>query len=310
MQYRKIYLSFWGVQKAALKRAISILGLKPLGGFLTILVVALIVALPSSLYLVGKNITKVTSQATNSSQITVYLEQKISNKNKDILLTKLKKVAAIEKVEYISPKDGLAEFQKNTGLTDSLKVLDTNPLPPVCVISLKNRFATASLVAEVAANLSKIDFIESVRVDGDWLQRLDALKNVCLQVVLVFFVLCTTALFIIVGNTLRLQILSSKEELLVMRLVGATDGFILRPFLYLGAIVGLAGGIIALFLLHLLPFLFENVVDNFASFYLSNFEILGISWDESLLLLFVTALLGWGAAHCTARKYLRDIEPN
>ena len=282
---------------------------RPIGNILTLAIIAMSLALPASLYLVGKNLTVVAAAWQAPSQISLYLVEN-SNENKATTLqSSLEQWPEIEGVVYISPQQGLEEFSEHSGFDRALSLLDTNPLPAVLIVTPNSEWQERSKVKELNSRLIMEPLIDEIRVDDDWLARLQALKHVAITVGAVLAVLMLVAVFLIVGNTLRFNVLEHKEEIQVMKLIGATDRFILRPYLYIGFWFGLFGGIAAWILTAIMTLLVNSAVAELALLYESRFRLIGLTWDESLILLMVASCLGVLAAQLSAMRHLKEIEP-
>lgn len=166
-----------------------------------------------------------------------------------------------------------------------------------------------TLIKELAGTVKQQELVTDVRLDEDWLARLDAIKALAAVIVITLTVLMLGAVFLIIGNTLRFNVLAHKEEIQTMKLIGATDSFILRPYLYAGMWFGVLGSISAWIMTALITILLNSAVDDLAQLYDSHFRLIGLSWDESLLLLIVGTLLGSVAAKLSAQRHLKEIEP-
>jgi cell division transport system permease protein len=282
---------------------------RPIGNLLTLAIIAMSLALPASLYLVGKNLTMVAAAWQAPSQISLYLVES-SNETKALALqADLEQWPEIEGVVYISPQQGLEEFSQHSGFVSALSLLDDNPLPTVLIVTPHTEWQQRSKVKELNGRLIMEPLVDDIRIDDDWLARLQALKHVAVTVGLVLASLMLVAVFLIVGNTLRFNVLEHKEEIQVMKLVGATDRFILRPYLYTGFWFGLLGGTAAWILTAIMTLVVNGAVAELAILYESRFRLIGLTWDESLLLLMVASFLGVMAAQLSAMRHLKEIEP-
>ena len=162
---------------------------------------------------------------------------------------------------------------------------------------------------QLAAKIRTQPSVDEVRLDSDWLQRLAAIKELAIILASLMSGLMLFAVFLIVGNTLRLQVLNQKDEIQVMKMVGATDSFILRPYLYVGVWYGLIGAVIAWVLTAIVTILLDGAVAKLAALYDNSFRLVGLSWDESLILVMTASFLGLLAARLSAGRHLKEIEP-
>lgn len=305
---RKQY-GFFSVHKMQCQQALAELMRRPLGNCLTLAVLAFALTLPASFYLLAKNATLVAQAWQSPTQLTLYLEQGISEPVASQFGRQLQSWPEIDSVEYISPGQGLEEFRLHAGFDQALSLLDENPLPSVVVVRPVVGWQGSEKAVELAARIRTEPTVNEVRLDSDWLKRLAAIQELAVLLALLMSGLMLLAVFLIVGNTLRLQVLNQKDEIQVMKLVGATDSFILRPYLYTGVWYGLIGGVIAWVLTAIVTILLDGAVAKLASLYDSSFRLVGLGWDETLILLMTALFLGLLAARLSAGRHLKEIEP-
>jgi len=280
---------------------------RPLGNILTLSVIAMALCLPASVYLVGKNIAKVAEEVASPSQVSVYLQENIAEARIMVLKDRIENWDNVETVRYISSQQGLDDLSEYSGFEQAISLLRDYSLPAVLVIQPSTQ--SNSSIKAIAQAVSREQGITDVRLDEDWLVRLEAMKRLAVTVVITLSTLMVGAVFLIVGNTLRFTILAHKEEIQVMKLIGATDSFILRPYLYSGVWFGLLGAVCAWVLTAIITVLFNGAVETLSMLYDSQFHLIGLNWDESLLLLMLGIFLGFAAARLSARKHLKEIEP-
>ncbi len=300
---------FWATHKKQAKLSFQELLRRPLGNMLTLAVIAMSLTLPSSMYLIGKNLTIVASKWQAPSQVSLYLQQDVAETKIQTLKSELERWKEIEAVQYISPQEGLKELSEHSGFEQALTLLDSNPLPAVLIVSPKTEWQGTEQVNQLVNRLKQQSYVNEVRLDDDWLARLDAIKHVAVVVATTLAILMFVAVFLIVGNTLRFNVLEQKDEIQVMKLVGATNTFILRPYLYTGMWFGLLGGFVAWLLTAIITVTLNGAVDNVAVLYDSIFRLVGLTWDESLLLLMLSSFLGLLAARISVLRHLKEIEP-
>ena len=298
---------FFVVHWKQAKSSFSQMWQRPIGNLLTLAVISMALAMPACLYLLGKNVGEVAKDVTSPSQISAYVEDGIPEPRVIVLKDEIEGWDQVELVEYISPQQGLADLSKYSGFDDALTILDDYSLPGVLVITPSVHNDTQ--IKELASKVKKQELVTDVRLDEDWLARLDAIKALAAVIVITLTVLMLGAVFLIIGNTLRFNVLAHKEEIQTMKLIGATDSFILRPYLYSGMWFGVLGAICAWVMTALITVLLNSAVDDLAQLYDSHFRLIGLSWDESLLLFIVGTLLGSVAAKLSAQRHLKEIEP-
>lgn len=300
---------FFTAHKQQCQGALTDLVRRPLGNFLTLAVLAFALTLPASFYLLAKNVALVAQGWQNPTQLTLYLDQHISEPVANQFSEQLQSWPEIDSVDYISPQQGLQDFREHGGFDQALSLLDENPLPAVVVVRPAAGWQSSEQATQLAAKIRTEPTVEEVRLDSDWLQRLAAIKDLAITLALLMSGLMLFAVFLIVGNTLRLQVQNQKDEIQVMKLVGATDSFILRPYLYTGVWYGLIGGIVAWVLTAIVTILLDDAVAKLASLYDSSFRLVGLRWDETLILLMTASFLGLLAARLSAGRHLKEIEP-
>ncbi|OOE68708.1 permease-like cell division protein FtsX [Salinivibrio kushneri] len=308
--------SFMQTQKRHASTAWRDLFQRPMGNLLTLMVLAVALSLPATFYLLAKNVVAVSAQWHSPAELNVFLTPEQSSQQGEALAKQLGDWAAIDSIEYISPDQGMASLKQQRGFNQAVSLLDNNPLPAVLVVvpdvTRADGEDAISLTARVEAlsdKLSALAEVDEVRLDTDWLARLDAIKTLAITLAWLFSGLMLAAVVLLVGNTLRLQVLHHRARIQVMKMVGATDRFILRPYLYMGAWLGGLAAIVAWLLTGLNTWLMDGAVRQFAQLYDSPFTLSGLNWDESLLLLMGSILLGVLAALLATRRHLKEIEP-
>ncbi|SMY17538.1 permease-like cell division protein FtsX [Photobacterium aquimaris] len=304
-------IGFFAIHRQQASSALKDMFRRPLGNFLTLAVLAVALTLPCTFYLMAKNITAVADAWQNPSQITLYLKHNTSNDDGQALADKIKNWSQVNSVKYITAEQGLEQFRQNGGFEKALSLFDeqNNPLPAVVIVEPNNDWQTTAKANELAQKLGQQNHVAEVRLDKDWLQRLAAIQQLAVALALLMSGLMLFAVFLIVGNTLRLQVLSHKDEIQVMKMVGATDSYILRPYLYVGVWYGLIAALIAWGLTQGVTLLLGDAVAKLSDLYGSHFRMLGLSWDESLIMVMVATFLGLMAARLAAGRHLREIKP-
>ncbi|WP_278182795.1 permease-like cell division protein FtsX [Vibrio misgurnus] len=299
--------SFITIHLKQAKASFAALWRRPLGNILTLAVISMALALPASLYLLSKNIASVAERVAVPSQLSVYLQTEIPEPRIIVLKDSLERRAEVSLVEYISPQQGLDELSQYAGFEQAISLLDNTALPAVLVVT--PQVESRDQLQTLAHSLRAEEGVTDVRMDEDWFARLDAIRHLATIVVISLSSLMLMSVFLIVGNTLRFNVQANKEEIQTMKLIGATDSYILRPYLYSGMWFGLLGAVVAWLLTALITVLLNGAVATLAMLYDSRFRLIGLSWDESLLLLMLGVLLGCVAAKVSAQRHLKEIEP-
>ncbi|MGB2078599.1 MAG: permease-like cell division protein FtsX [Vibrio sp.] len=308
-QNRPVSEGFFRAHWRQAKAALSNLGRRPFGTILTLAVLSMSLALPTAFYIAGKNLTGVAHGMEAASQVSVYLQTGTAEARVMVLKDQIETWSEVGSVKYISAKQGLEDISQFSGLTKAMSLLEDTILPPVLVVTPKSDSQDTQSARQLAEKLQQQDSVTDVRLDEDWFARLDAIKRVAYVVAISFATLMLVSVFLIVGNTLRFNILAHKQEIQVMKLIGATDRFILRPYLYTGLWLGLLASGIAWLLTMLISYLVQDAVMNLAKLYDSHFILEGLDANEGVLLLMLGSFLSLFAANMSARRHLREIEP-
>jgi len=298
---------YFGLHRANLVGAVARLAGQPFASVLTILVIATALALPAGLRVAVNNADAVSDSWQSAADFTVYLKMDVSEDTARQTARTIEERADVAGVTVIDRDAALAEFRAQSGFGEALNALDGNPLPHTLVVHPAS--GLESDVEALASAMAALPQTELVQVDTAWVTRLRAMLALAGRLVDFATVLLGLAVAIVVGNTIRLEINNRSVEIEVTKLVGGTDAFIRRPFLYLGLCYGLAGALVALLVVALGLLLLGPPVRTVAGLYGSSFSLTGLSLEESALLLGGGALLGWAGAGLAAARHLRAIEP-
>jgi cell division transport system permease protein len=280
---------------------------QPVGSLLTVLVIAIAMALPAGLEVVVKNVDVLSDSWEGAADFTVYLKTDVPEKSARELAARIGERADVAEVQFISRDEALDEFRMRSGFGEALDALDENPLPHALVVRPQGG-ATAD-IAPLSQALEALPETDLVQLDTEWVARLRGMLLLLGRVVDLVTVLLGLAVVLVIGNTIRLEINNRSTEIEVMKLVGGTDGFIRRPFLYLGIVYGVAGSVFAAALLLLALLLLRAPVAALATLYASSYSLAGLTLGETLALLGSGAALGWAGAWLAAARHLRAIEP-
>ena len=277
---------------------------KPGAALLTVSVMALALALPLGLWLVLGNVERLAGNVERSREISVFLEQDIDAARAVALADELRARANIGAVAHVTPEQGLATLREGGALAGIVDAVgEDNPLPHLLVVT------PAGDELMVAASLEQLPEAALVQHDVQWRERLDTWLRFGGRVSWVLAVLLGLGALLVVGNTVRLDIQSRREEIGVLQLLGASDGFIRRPFLYLGAWYGLAAGALAVVLLALAGLALREPLAGLAASYGSRFALAGLDLPWALAVTGGSTLLGWLGAGLVAGHFLRQTRP-
>ncbi|EFV38861.1 permease-like cell division protein FtsX [Hafnia paralvei] len=282
---------------------------QPLATLLTVMVIAISLTLPSVCYLVYKNVSEAAAQWYPTPQLTVYLDKALDDDAAEQVMTVLKGEEGVDKVNYLSREEALGEFRNWSGFGGALDMLEENPLPAVAIITPKMNFESSETLNTLRDRVAAVKGVDEVRMDDSWFARLAALTGLVGQVAAMIGILMIVAVFLVIGNSVRLSIFSRRDTINVMKLIGATDGFILRPFLNGGALLGFCGAILSLILSQAMVWQLGSAVAKVASVFGTTFVLHGLGWDECLLLVLVSAMIGWIAAWLATVQHLRRFTP-
>lgn len=296
-----------------LRQAVNSLGdlwRNPFATLMTIGVLGFSITLPSTLYILVKNTEQISSQWQQASEISLFLHKRVSDANAQQLIKRLSLWPEVAEVVYISPSDALEEFQLLSGLGDALNYLDENPLPGVVLVVPTSKHSSPTAAGFLLDKLRKEREVDIGKLDIEWLERLYALLNITKDLVNMLAVLLFFAVVLIIGNTIRLNILNKRDEILVMKLVGATDSFIQRPFLYTGFWFGLLGGIMAWLTVALILLWVDISLSDFMQLYQVQLDITGMDSRTLFIMLSTSILLGLVGSLLSVRRHVSEIEPS
>lgn len=308
---------FWNPLRIATQRhlqsALNALGYlvrAPLGTLMTLGVIAIAFALPCGLYLMLDNLQQLGTSWDRGPSLSVYLRHNTSEARGREFATELASDPRIAATRYLSRQRALEEFRALSGLGDILEALGDNPLPAVIQVDVRENLYDPTTLEQLHSAITAHSEVEMAQLDLQWLQRLQALIALAQRSIELLGGLLFLAVFMIVGNTIRLEILKRQHEIEVFKLVGASDAFVRRPFLYTGFWLGLGGGLLAWLLIALSTGLLEQPVQRLAGLYQSPFQLRGISGSMTLLLLMVASLSGIAGAWVSVTQQLRRIQPS
>jgi cell division transport system permease protein len=302
-------LSIWLTRHASTSLgALGRLARHPFSSLMIILVIAVTLALPAAINLVIKNARAISGNWDNALDFSVFLVLELPESEAQNLARLIEQRADVDSVRFISATDALAEFREQSGFGAALDHLPDNPLPHTLVVrpSPGNTSASMGLLHEELANLPET---EHVQVDTEWVQRFHAILDILRQAIAIGASLLGVAIVVIIGNTIRLDIENRREEIEVTKLIGASDAFVRRPFLWTGFWYGLFGGLLALALVYYGLFLLQGPVARLAGLYQGNVTITAMGFGEAAGIVGIGIFLGLIGSWFTAARHMRRIEP-
>ncbi|MEW8187723.1 MAG: permease-like cell division protein FtsX [Candidatus Thiodiazotropha endolucinida] len=280
-----------------------------LASLMTCAVIGIALAMPVGLHVLLGNLQHVSGAWDSGASISLFLKQSVSDKQAASLADKLRRHQRIETVELITREAALDEFQQLSGYAEALEALDSNPLPAVLIILPKAEFTTAETAQLLVRELKLLPDADIVQLDLQWVRRLQAITVIAQRAVVVLAALLGMAVLLIVGNTIRLEIQNRHAEIEITKLIGATNAFIRRPFLYTGFWYGLFGGVIAWLLIAIAITLLSGPIANLANLYESSFNLASFDIATIASLLLGSSLLGLAGAWLAVGRHLSAIEP-
>lgn len=276
---------------------------KPWATALTIGVMAVAIALPVGLWAALGNVERFTGTVQQSRQVSLFLKTTVDVPRARALAEQLRNRGDVAAVELRTPEQGMDELRRNSGLGDAISAVEGNPLPSVLIVSPKG---DETLVADSLRTLPEVDVVQH---DAAWRQRLDSWLRFGVRLAWVLAALLGLGALLVVGNTVRLDIQSRREEIAVLQQLGATDGFIRRPFLYLGACYGVVAGVLALALLTAADQALRAPLADLARSYGSQFSLRGFDLASAVGIVVASGVLGWLGAGLVTGHYLRQTRP-
>lgn len=279
----------------------------PAASLMTILVIAIALALPAGLSVLLENVTSLTRGWDGNAHLSVFLDANTSESRQRDLAQAWNRDNAISRTEVITREQALAEYKALSGFGDVLDALPDNPLPPLIIV-YPAQTEPAALEA-LQKKLKQEPSVDVVQLDVAWVRRLYAMIELGTRIVSALAVALAAGVILVVVNTIRLAIENRREEIVVMKIVGGTDGFVRRPFLYTGFWYGFFGGLAAVILVNLTLWWIGSPLDELMALYESEYSVAGLGAEATLTLPLLAALLGLGGAWVAVARHLKDIEP-
>ena len=281
----------------------------PLASVMTVAVIGIALALPVGLYLLTGNLQQLSTQWDGSASFSLFLQKTVSVQQTRALQTRLREWPEIDSLQLITPDEALTEFRELSGFGETLEALDENPLPYVISAKPTRAHADAESAAMLLEKLRAFPEVELAQLDLQWVKRFNAIVDIVRRSIWVMAALLGLAVLLITGNTIRLEIQNRRDEIEITKLIGATNGFIRRPFLYSGFWYGVMGAVMAGLLVELAFLLLYGPVRQLAGLYQSGFNLQTLSLADGFVLLAAGAGLGLVGARLAVGRHLAAIEP-
>jgi cell division transport system permease protein len=297
----------WMLQhRRGLAAAVSRLAFSPLGSTLSALVIGIALSLPVGLNLVIENLQALSPRLAADPQVSAFMALDASRAEVAQIEAKLKQNPRVANFRFVPRDQALRELKQSSGLADVVDSLTQNPLPDAFVVNAKDR--TPQALEALRDEIKQWPRVAYAQLDATWARRLDAVLRLAHLVIAMIGTLLAVALVAITFNTIRLQVLTRRDEIEVIKLVGATDAFMRRPFLYFGALQGILGGAVAWLIVSSGTYLINNNLGELSHVYAALFELKYLPYSDGLRLLFFPGLLGWFGAWLSVGMHLRQIE--
>jgi len=281
----------------------------PFAALMTMGVIAVALALPLFLSLLLQNARSATGNWNEAYDLSVYMDKKAGAARVQALAKQLRQRGDVAAVRLITAEQALAEFRSDSGFGTALDALEDNPLPDTLVVTPTLAASTPQGTESLKVAIAAMSDVQTVQIDTEWVKRLHAMLDLLRRVVLLTGGLLGIGIVLIVSNTIRLDILNRRAEIEVMKLVGASDGFTRRPFLYTGIWYGLGGGLLALLLVAVASTVLARPVAHLAFLYGSAFSLEGLKIVTGLAVLGLAVGLSWIGSWLAATRHIRSIEP-
>ncbi|MGB6605887.1 MAG: permease-like cell division protein FtsX [Steroidobacteraceae bacterium] len=293
----------------ALLGSLGRLSRNPLATLFTVLVIAVALALPAALRLLVADAQAATGNFANAIELSVYLKTEVPLAKAQQLAAAAQQRADVAQVRLISAQQGLEDFRNYSGFGDALAALRENPLPNMLHVRPRPEYSSSAALDALRRYFTAWPEVDLVQVDSQWVMRFNAILDVLRRLMLIAAALLGVGVLAVVGNTIRLEIAGRRAEIEVTKLVGGSNSFVRRPFLYTGVLYGFAGALLAWGIIAIAVGVLGDSVASLARLYGSRYVLGGPSPQEVGVLLGAGIVLGWLGAWLSATRHLRSIEP-
>ncbi|MDU0113591.1 permease-like cell division protein FtsX [Psychrosphaera aquimarina] len=304
------FIYFWVHNLRQIITSVGEIWRTPVASAMTIAVMGLSLTLPATLHIIVKNVQSINLEWDSASEISLFLNDSLSEQQISSAIRRIRSYDEVEELRYISKKDAIAEFKSLSGFGEALDYLESNPLPASFIVTPNKYHRQAEPAKSLLAKLEKEREVDFGKLDIDWLTRLNAIVSMLEEAVITVALLLMVSVVLIIGNTIRLSIISRKEEIEVMKLVGATEGFIQRPFVYTGIWYGLMGGFVAFIIVTFVIWWMQSAIVEISGLYMADFLIEGLTLSEFGALMLIASGLGFSGAFWSVHRHIKEIEPD
>ena len=302
-------VSYLSHHKKVFKESFIRLYLHPVATLMNWLVVGIAISFPAASLLLISDMEMIANNLEDGNQITLFLKPRVSEADGKQLSLKISQRSQVASVDFISKEEALNQLKEIAGFKEALSLLDENPLPATILVNPSGTLVSANQIASLSETLAGFPEVDSMQMDLEWVDRLFSIMELASRVVIVVGALFLLAVLLVISNTIRLAIENRRKEIRVVKMVGGTDSFVRRPFLYMGLWFGVGGSVIAVILIEVGFSWLNQPITKLAASYGSQFKLAGFDGFSFIVLLLVGMGLGLlGARHAVGR-HLKDMEP-
>lgn len=282
---------------------------KPVSTLLTLLVLAIAIALPITVYIAVNNIERWAGYSDSGLEVSLFLQHEVSQIQGQALSKKIQQWPGVSAAQYISPQQALHSLESMSGVANIASSLPHNPLPGTVVITLPHSANIETIAQQISQRAAQLSEVESQRLDLDWFKKAQALVKTADKINSVLTLILSIGVVLVISNTIKIAIEGRKQEIEVAKLVGATNSFVRRPFLYMGAWIGAGSAILALALTGAAVLVLTFNISELEKAYSASIYLQGLPFLYHLLVVLMTAILGWLGAWMICNSYIRDLDP-
>ncbi len=276
---------------------------------MTIVVLAIAISLASGFYILVVNLQQLAGNLEASNQISLFLKDDISEARANKFVNSIRQNPDIQEVKLITKDEALAEFQAYSGFGEAVKALENNPLPVVVQVFPKNSLKDEQALEILLDDFKRSAEVDFAQMDMQWVKRLQSIMEVAERGVILLSLLLGAGVLFITANTIRLEVHNRRDEVVIAKLVGATNGFIHRPFLYSGFWIGFFSGVAAWFIVTIIMLILKQPIEKLSGLYDDGFHVLFFGFTETLALLFISSVLGVVGSWIVLHFQLRQLKP-
>lgn len=308
-KFSDIFQAYLDIHAQALFSSLGRLVRAPVTSLMTISVLSITISLAAGFYLLVANVQQLTGGLEDSNQISLFLKDQVSDADGTKLAEKIKTFPNVQGVKVITKTQGLDEFREYSGFGDALKALEKNPLPTVIQVMPEHSLEEGPQLDALFKSLTDLQEVDFAQLDMQWVKRLQSIMALAERGVSLLGFLLALAVLFIIGNTIRLELHNRREEVIIAKLVGATNRFVQRPFLYTGFWLGFCSGILAWLTVTIMLFILQQPIDRLSGLYDGVFSMRYLSFGEMLSLIAISSMLGMGGAWAVLCYQLRLTKP-